>query len=160
MEVFSLLEWKKSELVFVVTVMLLVWGVSWAQLKTGEMKTRDAQRKADVELVARALGAYYLDYKVYPPAVDGKILSCGGRGAYVCEWGEGKMVDGDNVTYLGKMPIDPLSGAGRTYVYEVATDRKSFGIYVGLEDRRNEAFKKDLTQECGNNVQCSWYVRN
>jgi hypothetical protein len=156
---FSVLDWKKNEVVFVAAVLTITFGISWFQLKTGEMKTRDAQRKADVELVARALSAYHDDYDIYPNGTeDGKIVSCGNRGSEECVWGEGTIVDGDNVTYLKKMPQDPFDRNGRRYVYEVRQDKKDFRIYAALEYKGDASYKSDLTRQCGINVQCSWYA--
>ena len=154
---FSVLDWKKSEVVFMGVVLAAILGISWFQLKTSEMKTRDAQRKADVELAARALSAYYDDYGVYPSGTeDGRIVSCGNRGGEECVWGEGAIVDGDNVTYLKRIPIDPFDKQGRKYVYEVRPDGKDFRIYAALEHKGDPAYKSDLTKECGINVQCNW----
>src|SRR3990167_11331245 len=96
--------------IFVSTVLVVIFGVSFFQLKIGQMKTRDAQRKADVELVSRALNAYYQDYETLPAATaDGKIVSCGDHGSEICEWGHSDIVDTDNVAYLKKIPQDPFT---------------------------------------------------
>ncbi|KKW29938.1 MAG: hypothetical protein UY74_C0059G0001, partial [Candidatus Kaiserbacteria bacterium GW2011_GWC2_52_8b] len=50
MEYFSVWEWKKQEIVFFAGVVLVILVISAVQLRTGAMKTRDAQRKADAEL--------------------------------------------------------------------------------------------------------------
>lgn len=152
---FDVLDWKKSEMVFVVCVLTVIFGVSFYQLRIGEMKTRDAQRKADVELVARALNAYYSDYEKYPDMKDGKIVSCGEKGLDVCEWGGGPIVDEKNVIYLKKIPVDPRNW---WYVYELREG--GFRIYVGLEYSGDPGMRKDLTMECGNHVQCKWYATN
>ncbi len=123
------------------------------------MKTRDAQRKADVELVGRAVDAYYDDYEVYPASsVLGEIISCGRSGSEACEWGEGKIVDLDEVMYLSKLPIDPFAYKGYKYVYEVPESRQSYRIYIALEYKSDPAYKIDLTAKCGEKIQCNWYV--
>lgn len=161
MEKFSIFEWKKGELAFFLGVVAVILGISFFQLKTGAMKTRDAQRKADVELVARALVRYRGDYGVVPPASDsGKIASCGREGKEVCEWDSGEIVDADNVTYLKKLPQEPLSSEGRKYMYVPGEDKTDFRIYVALEYKRDPAWKNNLTVQCGQNVECNWYVEN
>ncbi|HJZ05132.1 hypothetical protein A2634_03590 [Candidatus Amesbacteria bacterium RIFCSPHIGHO2_01_FULL_48_32] len=155
---FDILDWKRREIVFVGVVLTIVLGVSVFQLKIGEMKTRDAQRKADVELVARAMERYYADYGQYPIGSEGKIVSCGDRGLATCEWGEGSMVDGDNVVYLKKLPVDPLAFRGWEYTYETGGEGQKFRIYVGLEYGRDPGAKTGLTKECGVGIQCKWYV--
>lgn len=160
-EKFSVFEWKKGEMIFVFTVLLIIFGISFYQLKIGEMKTRDEQRKSDVDLVSRAIRRYYNDHKIYPPEAtgSGKILSCGDKGEEVCEWFTGPLVDEDNVVYINRLPRDPLGDAGYTYVYQPDQERQHFKIYSALEYKGDQGYKHDLTTGCGNNVQCSWYVQ-
>ena len=108
MSEFSILDWKRNEVLFTAGVIGAIVIISAGQLVIGNMKTRDAQRKADVELTARALVRYRDDYGVVPSATDsGKIVSCGREGTETCEWGKGEIVDIDNITYLKKTPQDP-----------------------------------------------------
>lgn len=150
----------KSEISFVVIVILITAGISLFQLKDGERKTRDAQRKSDVELVSRKLQAFYGDHKFYPQASDsGEIISCGLSAANICQWGKDSVVDSEYVTYIQKLPVDPLSETGRKYVYTLLGAGK-FRIYVALERPQDKSIKKDLTISCGNALQCNWYVEN
>lgn len=161
MDTFSILKWEKKEAVFVVGVLVVLFGISFAQLKIGEMKTRDAQRKADVELVGRALDAYKKDFEVLPAATeDGKIVACGRDGMEICEWGGGPLIDAEEVVYLRKLPTEPAAYKEWKYVYTVSPDRKRYRIYIALEYKRDAAYKKGLTVACGSDVQCSWYVEN
>jgi hypothetical protein len=161
-DAFSIFDWKKSEAVTVVAIIAVIFGISFFQLRIGEMKTRDAQRKADVELVARALQRYYIDYEEYPAATDsGRMVACGSRGEAACNWGsDDSIVDYDNVEYLKGMPSDPFTFKGWRYVYITDAKRQNFKIYVSLEYKRDSAFKPDLTVECGVGIQCNWYVQN
>jgi len=146
--------WKRGEVLIVGSVFCFIFGISFFQLRIGQMKTRDAQRKADVELVSRALRAYVEDHKYLPPEAtgSGKIKSCGRNGGFACEWGEGKVVDGQNVVYMEKLPIDPFAFKGWRYMY----DGKR--IYVALENKKDKGIRSGLTTWCGNGVQCNWYV--
>jgi hypothetical protein len=158
---FSLWNWNVSKLLFTGGVILVIFLVSLFQLRIGEMKTRDAQRKADARLVYDALGSFYNDFHYYPASTDdGKIIQCKEQGLETCEWGEGPIVDAKNVSYLNKIPRDPKTNQGSKYVYEVSPDRKSARIYATLEYKRDPEIKNHLTKECGLNVQCNWYVGN
>jgi hypothetical protein len=157
----SIWGWKKREVLFAAVVLLITIGISAYQLKTGEMKTRDAQRKADGRLIFEALTNYYLDYGQYPSANEaGQIIQCGYLGTQVCAWGEGPIVDVDNVAYLKKIPVDPLSGQGRTYIYQPQPDLKSARLFAALEYPQDPEIKDQLTKQCGTRVQCNWYVGN
>lgn len=157
---FSLFSWKKNEIIFVGAVLVLILGVSQIQLKVGQMKTRDAQRKSDVELVGRALDKYYDDHQVFPPAKDGKIVTCGGVVDLACDWGNGLIRDLKGTMYLNKLPKDPLADKGRTYIYVVDNTRQQYRIYVSLEYRQDPGWKSNLTTQCAQGLQCNWYVGN
>lgn len=149
---FNILDWKKGEVFFVAGVLVVMLGVSVVQVRIGEAKTRDAQRKADANLMARAINNYYNDHKSYIPSKDGKMVACGFEGGEVCEWGGGPIIDADGVVYLKNIPVEPFSDKGWKYVYE--SDGKSFRIYARLEREK----KYDLTIGCGSRVQCNWYA--
>lgn len=161
MDRFSLIAWKKTESIFVLVVIVGLVLVSWLQLKTGQAKTRDAQRKSDVELVGRALNNYLAQTQTLPKAsVDGQIMACGFERAEACVWGQDEITDVDGVVYLKKLPQDPQSERGRKYIYEVSPDGLKYYVYIGLELKSDPAFKANLTTSCGNSVQCNWYVKN
>lgn len=157
---FSPFAWKKHELIFVAAVLLVVWIISAFQIRIGQMKTRDAQRKADTGLVASALRQYLGDHQVLPPAEAGLMVSCGSWAAFPCDWGGGPVADAEGVTYLKKIPKDPLTSQGRTYVYEVDATRQHFRIYAVLEYQRDPDSTSNLTTSCGGDLQCNWYVGN
>ncbi len=157
---FSIFDWTKNEIVFVGAVLVAIVVISTNQLLTSQMRTRDAQRRADTELVARAIGAYFEDYKTLPLSENGKIVACGDKGLSICEWGQGQIVDKDNVTYLKKLPEDPWKYKGYKYVYEVDEKNQTFRVYAFLENLSDKTRKAHLTVQCGNNVQCSWYAPN
>lgn len=158
---FSPLAWKKPEIIFVSVVLGVLLCVSWFQLLISQMRTRDAQRKADVELVARALDNYLFDHLVLPASTaDGKIVACGRQGQEVCEWDGGPIIDDDDVVYIKKLPIDPFAHKGRTYVYEVDETRQKYTLYVAVEYSRDDGRRDNLTKVCGPSLQCNWYVKN
>lgn len=142
---FSVFKWSKRELLYVLLVVLVIYVISVTQLRTGEMKTRDARRKDDVEQVGRALNAYASDHNGIYPAVL---------------WGTKKnnIEDSDGIVYMKSLPKDPTDD--RKYVYIVTQDKHAFKIYVALEYISDPGIRKGLTIECGNKVQCNWYVTN
>lgn len=75
-------------------------------------KSRDSQRKSDLEQVQRALEVYYNDTGSYPAAATVTFGSA---------WG----------TYMAKVPQDPV--AGRNYAYKVAAGNQSYWLYASLE---------------------------
>lgn len=157
--VFRILDWEKKEVRWVMGVVMGLVAVSAGQLRIGEMRTRDAQRRADAELVARGLVRYFEDHQVYPPASDkGEIVSCGQLADEACRWGEGRVVDLAGVVYIKRLPKEPWWEKGYRYVYETDEERRGFRIYIALEYRRDPVYQPDLTKECGPGVQCGWYA--
>lgn len=149
---FSILEWEKGEIIFVVVILAVIVVISGVQLRTGEMKSRDVQRKADVEVVGRALSVYLEDHKILPATDSGRIVACGYLGGEVCEWGGGPMIDADGVSYLKKLPGDPWSNKGWKYIYSTNAERTRYKICISLEYKADKEFKND--------IQCNWYAHN
>jgi hypothetical protein len=154
---FSVFDFEKKEVLFLSIVMLIIFVVSFTQMRIGQAKTRDAQRRGDLELVSRALNAYLKDTNTLPKASpDGKIISCGRKALEECAWGESDLIDAYNVAYLKKIPTDPQTYKGLKYVYVPDLVNNKYKIYTALE--RNHG--PNLTIACGTNVQCNYYVQN
>lgn len=156
---FSLLSWKKSDVLVTAAIMAVILGISLVQLRESEMKTRDAQRKADTGLISRGLNQYIADHITLPAEADGNIVACGDLGTAVCEWGNGQIQDAMGIVYLKSVPKDPLADKGYHYVYERLSDGK-LRIYTALEYGRDSEKKNNLTKQCSKTVQCSWYAEN
>lgn len=130
-------------------VLVLLFGISSFQLRLGQQKTRDAQRKADLELVGRSLDAFLSDHKILPPAnSDGKIVACGDLGDKACDWDSGPLLDAQGVIYITKLPIDPFSKRGWKYTYSASENRLNYKLCTSLEYHADSS------------VQCNWYVAN
>ncbi len=152
MDAFSILNWEKGEIIFVGVVLAMIMVISGVQLRTGEMKSRDVQRKADVEVVGRALSVYLEDHKILPAADGGRIVACGFARDASCEWGRDAIEDTDGVAYLKKLPADPWSEWGWKYVYSTNAERTKYKICISLEYKADKEFKND--------IQCNWYAHN
>lgn len=159
---FDIVGFGKSEVAFIAGLLVLVGGVSFGQLRLGEVKTRDVQRKADLNLVSKAIVDYLGDHKTFPAATEmGEIVACGANAKDPCLWGgEKEMTDSDGVVYLRNMPVDPQAHAGRRYVYKVDAVKGKYRLYAALENSRDVEIQKNLTTECGERVQCNWYAGN
>ncbi len=158
MDRFSLFTFSKSQSVFLLVVIATVFGISYYQLKLGEMKARDVQRRSDTEMVAQGLREYFLQHENYPVSDNGKIVSCGQRGLEICQWGNSEMIDDENIVFIKNMPREPFFERGFFYIYEVNERRDKFRVYAKLENERDPVVKKNLTVDCGNSVKCNWYA--
>lgn len=84
-------------------------------------KANDAKRKADLEMVQRALEAYYADNGRYPQAINNKIYANNATVNWGTSW----------QPYIDMLPKDPSNG--RTYVYGASADGQRYGVYASLE---------------------------
>ena len=114
----SVFDFEKPEIIFTVVVLVIVFGVSFTQMRIGQAKTRDAQRKGDIELVSRAINAYLRDNNELPRATaDGKIISCGRKALEECIWGESDIVDPSMSFISNIFLLTPQAYMGKKYVY-------------------------------------------
>ncbi len=86
------------------------------------VKTRDAQRKSDLEQIRIALDTYYNDFNRYPNKKNDKILNI--------PWGD-PWPSSNGQFYMVKLPKDPR--ASQSYVYDVPLDGTWYRLYAKLE---------------------------
>lgn len=82
-------------------------------------KSRDGVRKSDLRQIQAALELYRADQGSYPPTL--RLATCGGALA------EGA------VTYMPKIPCDPLSPGTTSYAYTAGGSNFSYTIRACLE---------------------------
>ena len=105
------------EMLVVISIIGLLAVLIAANLNSARGRARDAQRKSDLRNMETALRLYYNDKGGYPVATNGYLIkACGSYTApSACDW-NGSWAVG-NISYMTKMPIDPLS-PGQNYKYE------------------------------------------
>ena len=110
------------ELILVMAIIAILASAIWGNFFTSLTKSRDAKRKEDLDLMAKALDIYYNDNKAYPTS-----LPDGGNPFL------NAVVTG--VIYMQKIPADPLFPQS-TYCYPtVAAGSSTFKIYANLENK-------------------------
>lgn len=81
-------------------------------------RSRDAQRKSDLEQVQRGLEQYYNDTNAYPASVPFGAI-----------WVQ------NGVTYIQKVPQDPENlGNGKKYVYQQQNNGQAYQLYASLDN--------------------------
>jgi len=113
-----------------------------------QMKARDAQRKSDLETLAKSLEMYYNDKGRYPTVTGGEILGI--------DWGDDGGFTDTTVTggaiYLSKMPQDP---GEFSYYYTIGTNGVSFVLYARLENTKDRAVGTYTGTDCGE-TECNY----
>ena len=120
-------------------------------------KSKDTQRKNDLNQIAKALEVYYNDVGSYPASNgDGVIMcrpvlsstECNPESA--CTTKFTYCFNGKTTIYLSKLPID--SSAERKYFYKPDTSLGSFALYAALENTED----KDIVVISGTTDKTNW----
>jgi len=127
------------ELLVVMAILGILATVGFGQYRTSQKKARDAQRKADLGNIARALQMHCNDSQNYPLSEDDN----GGRISVddvPLTWGEDSfsIVQGEQeIIYMKKLPEDPVSNFDYCYLSPTGSD---FKIYAKLENERDSDY--------------------
>ncbi len=120
------------ELLVVMVILGILATVGFGQYKTSQIKARDAQRKGDLDNIARALEMYYNDHESYPTSNNGLMQADidGDDTVEPISWGS--QFSTADVIYMKTLPEDPVSDYD--YCYESDADGTMFKIYAKLEN--------------------------
>ncbi len=123
------------ELLIAIAIIAILTSIGFGTYAGVQKKSRDAQRKSDLNQLTRALELFYSDFGRYPESTaDGNIdadISEGGE--YIIFWGETFDDSEANQIYMGNLPIDSQS-PGTFYFYEVNSIGSKFRVLTKLEN--------------------------
>lgn len=175
----------KSELKIVGGVLVFLFIISIYNFQLALRRARDAQRKADLGEIEKALLAYHRDFGYFPPSNDeGEIIACfdGSIGDIEvpkdqagnidirkyfeqfrgCEWGRDGLKDVTDPNYPAyslRLPGDPEVMDGVRYKY--ISNLTRFQLYAHLEGKESEdEYKEEIEVrglECGTAI-CNFGV--
>lgn len=125
------------------------------------VKSKDTQRKNDLNQIAKALEVYYNDVGSYPAASavvgeEGKILcsvtatSTTCNPASACTTRFAYCFTGKTSVYLSKLPED--SSSLQKYYYKPDSSLSSFALYAALENTED----KDIVVISGTTDKTNW----
>lgn len=107
------------ELLVVISIISVLTIISVSSFVTAQVKSRDSQRKSDLDQVSKALMLYYSDTGTFPTEVDFKFGN-----------ETPGFVIGETV-YMRKTPQDPKYP---NYIYKYKTNGKFFNLFADLEN--------------------------
>lgn len=111
------------ELLLVMTIVALVFALSYFNAKKQVARAHDAQRKTDLQKITKAFEEYYNDHGCYPPQTI--IERCGSD---------------DLAPYIKEIPCDPITKLPYKYIYADENDRcQGYRLYASLEDGADPA---------------------
>lgn len=129
------------ELLVVVSLLGVLATLVIANLNSARERARDATRKSDLRNIQTALRLYYNDNGTYPQSSGGNIVACDGT----CTWGQAWTNNG--VSYMGKLPADPLSG--QSYVYTGVAGGEDYYLKACIENKSDDKGVADATCASG-----------
>lgn len=132
------------ELLIVVALIMILSAIGVGGYTASTAKSRDTQRKNDLNQIAKALESFNNDVGHYPIANNGKMKcyeKSGSSGTDV-DCINGKLtfkLDGKVTSYM-TIPTDPDSN--QKYYYE-SEDGSSFALYVAIQNEDDRDLIKD-----------------
>jgi len=133
------------EFLIVVIVISILGFITYKQFSLAEAKSRDVQRKNDLQEVSKAIRLYFADYG-HLPAKDLDINKL---------WGK-NFTDDKGYEYMKNMPKEN-SLSDKPYCYMEDKTNGSFTLFAQLEDSSDVDCKKDGSL-CGGVKYC--YTNN
>jgi len=115
------------ELLVVISIIGILALVSVSSYINAQIKSRDAQRKSDLDQTSKALMLFYADNGNFP--IENDFLF----------GNEDGFSGSDEIIYMRKTPQDPVSDS--VYKYKYKTDGKSFNLFANLENKSDSKCK-------------------
>jgi type II secretion system protein G len=143
------------ELLIVMAILGILMALGVSSFQSARIKARDAKRKSDIATIAKSLEAYANDYNAYPKSdTNGKILC---QGTTACDWNT-TFKDSKGTIYAATLPIDSLSGVGRSYRYE--SNGTTYTLYAALENTNDSSIETLTGISCGTGITCNYRAKS
>ena len=129
------------ELLVVISIIGILASVVLISLNSARIKARDAQRKADLQQISKALELYYLDNGRYPGEVwcdsskgSSNVGPCNPNATGDTWSTTSGIYLGLVPRYIPTLPVDPINDVTYNYTYEpVATNSSDYCLNANLE---------------------------
>lgn len=123
------------ELLIVIAILGILSTIAMSSFKNAQIRSRDTQRKSDLQQISKALELFYNDYERYPTASTGNIAACPynsdtGNGVE-CSDSDLRFRDDKGSTYFRVLPEDP---SGFSYFYRTTMSNQAYQLYAHLEN--------------------------
>ena len=147
------------ELLVVISIIGILIGLSIFALQGARTSSRDARRKADLELIRSGIELYHSDCDKYPvtsaPVSPTTALNTSGTGTLI---GDGSTTScSTSNEYISQIPVDPLS-PNSDYLY--SSDGTTYELCASLEQGTNlPAVTCGGSSACGSST-CNYKVTN
>lgn len=125
------------ELLLAVAIMGILAVIGISSFTQSMVKSRDTQRKNDLNQIAKAIESFNNDVGRYPK-VSGTSMTCPDSGGteVLCGTEIYAYIKGAKSTYMTSVPADSTNG--RVYVYVPDASFGSFALYAALENSQDK----------------------
>ena len=131
------------ELLVVISIIGILAALIMVNFNSARSRTRDVQRKSDLDQMKKALRMYYNDNSLYPETgAANTIKACGNPAVTTFDWGVAFSCG--EMTYIKILPQDPAEG--QTYNYEQQSTGQDFCLWGSLENKSDSDIAKSQTR--------------
>ncbi|MEI8067761.1 MAG: hypothetical protein WCG91_02275 [Candidatus Shapirobacteria bacterium] len=138
------------ELLIVVVALSILGFITYQQFALAEARSRDIQRKNDLNEISKAIRLYFADYGHLPSAVDSK------KDPNINKTFGKPFVDDKDYVYMKQMPKENYL-VNKPFCYLQNEASGSFTLYAQLEDKSDLQCKKEELS-CGGVKYCYTYI--
>lgn len=145
------------ELILVMAIIGILSVIGIGSFTQATVKSKDTQRKNDLNQIAKALELYYNDAGSYPSSNGSGQIMCSSTSApdtcsspAACTTKFTYCFNGKSTIYLDKLPVD--ADNARKYYYKPDASLSSFAYYTSLENLED----KDVVVISGTTTKTDW----
>lgn len=124
------------EILAVVAIIGVISGLAVGPIKSARLKSRDTQRKADINVLAQGVDLYYSEKKALPGQSSGG--TCASFSSVVTEeWVTFKTLVAAFIPASSLFPNDPLNTSTYNYVYTCDGSAQTYSLKAILENKND-----------------------
>jgi type II secretion system protein G len=132
------------ELMLVIAIMGILSAIGIGAYTQATLKSRDTERKSDLNQIAKAVEIFNNDIGRYPNVSSGVMICPQASGSdAACGTQIYAFLGVEESLYLDKVPTDPVPT--RKYVYVPSSDLNSFSLFAALENDQDNDVVVDST---------------
>lgn len=154
------------ELLVVIAIIGLIISFTTASWLNAQQKARDGQRKSNIKSLQQALEIYFQQNGKYPSATAGSLVCNITGDSGTRAWGTEFFCDENGgaapakVTYMTKLPLDPLNSSVNIYCY-INPSSFTYTLYANLENNKDPEYNgAAFLPTCGGGQTFNYSVTN
>lgn len=129
MKIYNLFKLNKAftlvELIVVITILAILWTIAFISFQWYSKTSRDSVRISDMNNIEKAMELFYLDVNKYPEPSHSNGITYSWSIVLWYQWLFWDQTK-NNLRYLDKLPVDPLSQ--KEYTYSVTNNKQEYEL--------------------------------